>query len=231
VMDRHRAARQARTNPHQLVLDAAAEAVVDAARPDEGAMVEPQVTETEFLCKLITIRSKKSFAEVTDALESLFRMVDLQRLADMTAAGDQAGIHAYFEELSGDHEFSIFFKLDQGSMQRLAGFPINCRFYLIGNAIIVNGLFYYGATAGLGAAVRVCVSQNEGEEPICCPRMDRGCMSTSSRLTSGRWTAQSRTGKDFARTCAPTPPNRPRNTGDRLWAPSSPRHRVEQVEA
>ncbi|MDT5054987.1 MAG: hypothetical protein QOF66_3353, partial [Mycobacterium sp.] len=27
----------------------------------------------------------------------------------MTAAGDQAGIHAYFEELSGDHEFSIFF--------------------------------------------------------------------------------------------------------------------------
>jgi hypothetical protein len=130
----------------------------------EGAKVEPRVTETEFTCKLITIRSKKSFAEVTDALESLFKMVDLRRLADMTAAGDQAGIHAYFEELSGDHEFSIFFKLDQGSTQRLAGIPIECRFYLIGNAVIVNGLFRYGATAGLGAPVRVCVSQSEGEE-------------------------------------------------------------------
>jgi len=92
----------------------------------KGAKLEPQVAETEFTCKLITIRSKKSFAEVTDALESLFKMVDLQRLADMTAAGDQAGIHAYFEELSGDHEFSIFFKLDQGSTQRLAGIPIDC---------------------------------------------------------------------------------------------------------
>ena len=75
----------------------------------KGAKLEPQVVETEFTCKLITIRSKKPFAEVTDALESLFKMVDLQRLADMTAAGDQAGIHAYFDELSGDHEFSIFF--------------------------------------------------------------------------------------------------------------------------
>ena len=130
----------------------------------KGAKLQPQVAETEFTCKLITIRSKKSFAEVTDALESLFKMVDLQRLADMTAAGDQAGIHAYFEELSGDHEFSIFFKLDQGSTQRLAGIPIDCRFYLIGNAVIVNGIFRYGATAGLGAPVRVCISQNEGEQ-------------------------------------------------------------------
>jgi hypothetical protein len=151
-------------NPHQLVRDAAAEAVVDASRPDEGATVEPQVTENEFTCKLITIRSKKSFTEVTDALESLFKMVDLQRLADMTAAGDQAGIHAYFEELSGDHEFSIFFKLDQGSTQRLAGIPVDCRFYLIGNAVIVNGLFRYGASAGLGAPVRVCISRKEGED-------------------------------------------------------------------
>src|SRR5712675_340846 len=53
----------------------------------KGAKLEPQVAETEFTCKLVTIRSKKSFAEVTDALESLFKMVDLQSLADMTAAG------------------------------------------------------------------------------------------------------------------------------------------------
>ncbi|MCW2660172.1 MAG: hypothetical protein JWP83_1324 [Mycobacterium sp.] len=77
---------------------------------------------------------------------------------------DQAGIQAHFQEISGDHEFSIFFKLDQGSTQRLAGFPLGCRFYLIGNAVIVNGLFQYGATAGLGAPVRVCVSQQDGED-------------------------------------------------------------------
>src|ERR1700747_2342961 len=95
----------------------------------KGAKLEPQVAETEFTCKLITIRSKKSFAEVTDALENLFKMVDLQRLADMTVAGDQAGIHAYFEDLSGDHKFSIFFKLDQGSTQRLAGIPLVLQFF------------------------------------------------------------------------------------------------------
>lgn len=126
--------------------------------------MSPQVTETEFTCKLITIRTKKSFTEVTDALESLFKPVDLQKLADMTAAGDQDAIQSYFKELSGDHEFSIFFQLDQGSTQRLAGLPVNCRFYLIGNAVIVNGLFEYGATAGLGAPVRVCISQTGGED-------------------------------------------------------------------
>ena len=126
--------------------------------------MSPQVTETEFTCKLITIRTKKSFTEVTGALESLFKPVDLQKLADMTAAGDQAGIQSYFKEFSDDHEFSIFFQLDQGSTQQLAGLPIDCRFYLIGNAVIVNGLFEYGATAGLGAPVRVCISQNKGED-------------------------------------------------------------------
>lgn len=126
--------------------------------------MSPQVTETEFTCKLITIRTKKSFTEVTGALESLLKRVDLQKLADLTAAGDQAGIQSYFRELSGDHEFSIFFQLDQGSTQQLAGLPVNCRFYLIGNAAIVNGLFEYGATAGLGAPVRVCISQNKGED-------------------------------------------------------------------
>jgi hypothetical protein len=124
----------------------------------------PHVTTTEFTGKLITIRTEKTFEEVTAALEGLFQQVDGKRLADMTTAGDQAGIQAYFEEISGDHEFSIFYQLDQGSTQRLAGYPINCRFYLIGNAVIVNGLFEFGAMAGLGAPVRVCISQGEGED-------------------------------------------------------------------
>jgi hypothetical protein len=119
------------------------------------------VSYTEFTCKLITIRTKKSFEDVTAALEGLFVHVDGDKLAEMTAAGDQPGIQKYFEEISGDHEFSIFYQLDQGSTQRLAGYPINCRFYLIGNAVIVNGLFEFGA---LGAPVRVCISQSDDED-------------------------------------------------------------------
>ena len=126
--------------------------------------MSPEVSRTQFTCELITIRTKKSFEDVTSALEGLFATVDLPRLADMTAAADQAGIQSYFEEISGEHEFSVFFQLDQGSTQRLAGYPINCRFYLIGNAVIANGLFEYGAVAGLGAPVRVCVSQDDGED-------------------------------------------------------------------
>ena len=109
--------------------------------------MSPEVSRTQFTCELITIRTKKSFEDVTSALEGLFATVDLPRLADMTAAADQAGIQSYFEEISGEHEFSVFFQLDQGSTQRLAGYPINCRFYLIGNAVIANGLFEYGAVA------------------------------------------------------------------------------------
>jgi hypothetical protein len=121
--------------------------------------MEPQVTETEFTCKLITIRSKKSFAEVTSALEGLFRMVDLPKLASMTEAGDQVGIKGYFQEISGDHEFSIFLKLDQGSTQRLAGFPLDCRLYLIGNAVIVNRLFQiWGDGRTWRAGVRIPAS-------------------------------------------------------------------------
>ena len=35
---------------------------------------------------------QKTFEEVTAALEGLFQQVDGKRLADMTTAGDQAGI-------------------------------------------------------------------------------------------------------------------------------------------
>jgi hypothetical protein len=46
----------------------------------------------------------------------------------------------------------------------LAGIPIKSKFYLVGNAVIARGLFEYTDAAGLGAAVRICVSQRDGEE-------------------------------------------------------------------
>jgi uncharacterized protein (DUF302 family) len=47
---------------------------------------------------------------------------------------------------------------------RLAGIPIESKFYLVGNAVVARDLFRYTAAAGLGAPVRVCVSQRDGEE-------------------------------------------------------------------
>ncbi len=47
---------------------------------------------------------------------------------------------------------------------RLAGIPIESKFYLVGNAVIARGLFRYTAAAGLGAPVRICVSQRDGEQ-------------------------------------------------------------------
>jgi uncharacterized protein (DUF302 family) len=47
---------------------------------------------------------------------------------------------------------------------RLAGIPIESKFYLVGNAVIARGLFEYSGAAGLGAPVRICVSQRDGEQ-------------------------------------------------------------------
>jgi len=47
---------------------------------------------------------------------------------------------------------------------RLAGIPIESKSDLIGNAVIARGLFEYSGAAGLGAPVRVCGSQRDGEE-------------------------------------------------------------------
>ncbi|THD60592.1 hypothetical protein [Phenylobacterium sp.] len=123
-----------------------------------------QVTETEFTGKLVTIRSKKSFAELTSGIEKLFHHYDTAKLAALTAEGDTEKLANYVKEVGGSTEFAIFFQLDQGSTQRLAGIPIESRFYLFGNATIAQGLFRYSATAGLGAPVRFCVSQRDGED-------------------------------------------------------------------
>jgi hypothetical protein len=122
------------------------------------------VTKTQFTCELVTIRSKKSFAQVTREIEALFQHYDTDKLRDLTADGDTEKLAAYVKKVGEPTEFAIFFQLDQGSTQRLAGIPIESRFYLFGNATIAQGLFRYAAQAGLGAPVRFCVSQRDGEE-------------------------------------------------------------------
>jgi hypothetical protein len=119
---------------------------------------------TKFTCELVTIWSKKSFAGVTAEIEALLQRYDLAELARLTALGDTAKLEAFVRKTGEPTEFAIFFQLDQGSTQRLAGIPIESRFYLFGNATIAQGLFRYSATAGLGAPVRFCVSQQDGAD-------------------------------------------------------------------
>jgi uncharacterized protein (DUF302 family) len=54
--------------------------------------------------------------------------------------------------------------MEHGPVMRLAGIPIESKFYLVGNPVTARGLFKYTAAAGLGAPVRICVSQRDGEE-------------------------------------------------------------------
>ena len=139
-------------------------AQADFAEAIGWSQMGAQITKTDFTCQLVTIRSKKSFAEVTGEIERLFQRYDIDEFRDLTTAGDAEKFAAYVKQVGEPTEFGIFFQMDQGSTMRLAGIPIESRFYLLGNATIAQGLFRYSASAGLGAPVRFCVSQRDGEE-------------------------------------------------------------------
>ncbi len=123
-----------------------------------------QILKTSFQCELITIPSKRSFADLVSRIEATFHYYDAKTLRYLTAEGDTQKLAAYVKQVGGSTEFAIFFSLDQGSTQRLAGIAIESRFYLFGNATIAQGLFRYSPRAGLGAPVRFCVSQKDGED-------------------------------------------------------------------
>ena len=113
---------------------------------------------------LVTIRSKKSFFEVTDAIEASLQQFSIEKLTEYVEQGDREGLEAYVKEASAPSGFSIFWELNFGPAMRLAGIPVESKTYLVGNAVIARGLFQYTAAAGLGVPVRVCVSQRDGED-------------------------------------------------------------------
>ena len=123
-----------------------------------------QTALTEFGAVLITIRSERSFFEVTKAVEASLQRLSVPRLMEHVARGDRQGLEAYVDQVSAPSKFSIFWEMDQGPAMRLAGIPIESKFYLVGNAVVARDLFRYTAAAGLGAPVRVCVSQRDGEQ-------------------------------------------------------------------
>jgi hypothetical protein len=113
-----------------------------------------QIPRMSFHCELVTIQSKRTFADLISRVEATFQYYDPKTLRNLTAEGDTEKLAAYVKQVGEPTEFAIFFSLDQGSTQRLAGIPIESRFYLFGNATIAQGLFRYSARAGLGAPVR-----------------------------------------------------------------------------
>jgi uncharacterized protein (DUF302 family) len=131
-------------------------------KPDQAEEVSAQTTRTKFDGVLLTIRSRKSFFEVTQAIEMALPRFHIPKLMEYVTHGDRAGVEAYVDSTS--KPFSIFWDFEQGSTMRLAGIPIESKFYLVGNAVIARGLFEYSGAAGLGAPVRICVSQRDGEQ-------------------------------------------------------------------
>ena len=129
---------------------------------DKAVEVSAQTTRTKFDGVLLTIRSRKSFFEVTQAIERALPRFHIPKLMEYVTHGNRAGVEAYVDSTS--KPMAIFWDFEQGSTMRLAGIPIESKFYLIGNAVIARGLFEYSGAAGLGAPVRVCVSQRDGEE-------------------------------------------------------------------
>jgi uncharacterized protein (DUF302 family) len=123
-----------------------------------------QTALTGFDGVLITIRSERSFFEVTRAVEASLQRLSVPKLMEHVARGDRDGLEAYVDQVSTPSKFSIFWEMDQGPAMRLAGIPIESKFYLVGNAVVARDLFRYTAAAGLGAPVRVCVSQRDGEQ-------------------------------------------------------------------
>ena len=100
-----------------------------------------QTTRTKFDGSLTTIRSRKSFFEVTQAIESALPRFHIPKLMEYVTHGNRAGVEAYVDSTS--KPFSIFWDFEQGSTMRLAGIPIESKFYLVGNAVIARGLFEY----------------------------------------------------------------------------------------
>jgi uncharacterized protein (DUF302 family) len=121
-------------------------------------------TLTPFDGALVTIRSRKSYADVTAAIEKSLQRFNIAKFMEYVVHQDKTGLEAYVDQVSAPGKFSIFWEFEQGSSFRLAGIPIESKFYLVGNAVIARGLFRYTAAAGLGAPVRICVSQRDGDE-------------------------------------------------------------------
>jgi hypothetical protein len=91
-----------------------------------------QTTLTQFDGVLVTIRTEKSFFEVTKAIESHLQRLSTSRLMEYVTHADRDGWESYVDEVSTPSKFSIFWELEQGLSMRLVAIPIESKFFLVG---------------------------------------------------------------------------------------------------
>ena len=73
-----------------------------------------QTALTEFDGVLSTIRSERSFFEVTKAIESSLQRFSVPRMMEYVRHADRDGLEAYVAQVSAPSKFSIFWEMDQG---------------------------------------------------------------------------------------------------------------------
>jgi hypothetical protein len=85
--------------------------------------VSAQTTRTKFDGVLLTIRSRKSYFQVTQAIERSLQRFHIPKLMEYVTHGNSAGVEAYVDSTS--RPFSIFFEFEQAQQCALRGFPSN----------------------------------------------------------------------------------------------------------
>ena len=79
-------------------------------KPDKAEEVSAQTTRTKFDGVLLTIRSRKSFFEVTQAIEMALPRFHIPKLMEYVRHGDRAGVETYVDSTS--KPFSIFWDFE-----------------------------------------------------------------------------------------------------------------------
>lgn len=120
-------------------------------------------TASEFHGRRISLRSAAPFEAVVARFELSFPPIDPAEIDQVVAQGDPGDLRAYFEGKAPGPSFNVFQMLDQGSAMTLLGTPLRSRYYLVGNALIAQGMFALESATGLCAPVRVVITET-GED-------------------------------------------------------------------
>jgi hypothetical protein len=120
----------------------------------------PQTRVSHFQSTQLTIHSAKRYRDVVSAIESRLQRFDTARATEYIVHRDRRGFEN--DVASTCTPFGIFWEVEQGTAMRMSGVLCDSKLYLVGNPVLARHLFSYNAGAGLGAPVRVSVSQADG---------------------------------------------------------------------
>jgi uncharacterized protein (DUF302 family) len=111
-----------------------------------------------FELERIDAPSKKSFSEMTAALEEQVPSADVSTFAQMiTLRLDAQEIARAIDGMVGDLGFLVLAKIDQGPLVSLLGKPKKMSVYLIGNPVLANRMYEENPAVGLYAPLRAVI--------------------------------------------------------------------------